>query len=192
MSNNKSPWGNRPTGGNGSGGNKNPWGQGPQRPDRNRPKAGETSPDLDNVIQGFKSRMRGGGGPNSGGGGNGPLGKYGPFGIFLLVAGLILISTCFYTVDQQEEAVVLRFGEYQRSATPGLNYKLPTPIETKIVRKTRVVQEINIGGTRQTSLMLTGDENIVDIEFKVFWRISSLPDYIFNVCLLYTSPSPRD
>lgn len=181
MSDNKSPWGNGPSG-NGSGGGKKPWGQG-GRPDRNKPRAGETSPDLDNVIRGFKSQFGGGGGGNRnmGGGGNSPLSKFGPFGMFLLVGAIYVISTSFYTVDQQEEALVLRFGEYSRTAPPGLNFKMPSPVETVIKRKTREVKKIDIGGTARTSLMLTGDENIVDIDFTVLWRINNLNHYIFNV-----------
>ncbi|MGJ8563496.1 MAG: FtsH protease activity modulator HflK [Alphaproteobacteria bacterium] len=183
MSNNKSPWGSGPSG-NGSGGGKKPWGQG-GRPDRNKPKAGETSPDLDNVIQGFKSQFgRGGRGPRGGGGnggGSGPLAKFGPFGIFLLLGGILLVGSSFYTVDQQEEALVLRFGEYSRTAPPGLNFKFPVPMETVIKRKTREVKKIDIGGSAQTSLMLTGDENIVDIDFTVLWRINDLNNFIFNV-----------
>lgn len=183
MSKNKSPWGSGP-GGNGSGGGKKPWGQG-GRPDRNKPKAGETSPDLDNVIEGFKNQFgrnnRGSGGGRNSGGGGGPLAKFGPFGIFLLVGGVLLAASSFYTVDQQEEALVLRFGEYSRTAPPGLNFKFPVPVETVIKRKTREVKKIDIGGTNQTSLMLTGDENIVDIDFTVLWRISDLNNFIFNV-----------
>ncbi len=183
MSNNKSPWGNSP-GGNGSGGGKKPWGQGAGRPDRNKPRAGETSPDLDNVIQGFKSQFgRGGNGPRGGGsgGGSGPLSKFGPFGIFLLLGVVFMVGTSVYTVDQQEEALVLRFGEYSRTAPPGLNFKLPYPVETTIKEKTREVKKIDIGGSPGASLMLTGDENIVDIDFTVLWRISELNDFIFNV-----------
>lgn len=181
MSDNKSPWGSS-SGGNGSGGGKKPWGQGGGRPDRNKPRAGETSPDLDNVIRGFKNQFGGGGGGRkNGGGGNGPLAKFGPFGIFIVAAAIWLFSTAIYTVDQQEEALVLRFGEYSRTSPPGLNFKMPYPVETVIKRKTREVKKIDIGGTARTSLMLTGDENIVDINFTVLWRINDLNHYIFNV-----------
>lgn len=188
MSDNKSPWG-------GSGGKKpgrpsgqNPWGSGNNQPDRNRPRPSETSPDLENVIQGFKTRLGGGGnGGNGGGGGRrgsgpaGPLQKFGPFGIVVGVGILAMLLSTVYQVDQQEEAVVLRFGKYERTAPPGLNFKLPTPFETVIKERTRVVQKTTIGGNDSTSLMLTGDENIVDIDFTVLWRINDLKDYIFEV-----------
>jgi membrane protease subunit HflK len=178
MSDNKSPWGNRPSG-NGSGGKKNPWGQG-GRPDRNRPRAGENSPDLDNVIQGFKDRVRGsGGGPRRSGGGNpnNPFSRFGPFGLFILIGLLFLIVSCFYTVKQQEEAVILRFGEYSRTTVSGLHLKLPTPIET--VHKVIVTTQRPIESTK--NLVLTGDENIADIDFTVRWNIKNSENYLFNL-----------
>lgn len=183
MADNKSPWGNSGKGNGGgkkrpTGSGQNPWGQG--NPDRNKPRPGETSPDLDNVIQGFKNRAFGGGGPR-GPRPNGPLQKFGPFGIFIAVGLAAMLLSTVYQVDQQEEAVVLRFGKYARTVSPGLNFKMPTPFETVAKEKTRVVQKTNIGGNDNSSLMLTGDENIVDIDFTVLWRINDLKNYIFEV-----------
>ena len=179
MSKNKSPWGSKP-GGNGPGKGNSPWGQGGNRPGGNNPRP-DNAPDLDNVIQGFKKRVGGGGGGRrSGGNSQTPFGRFGPFGAFVAVGVLALLVSTVYTVDQKEEALVLRFGEYARTTQPGLNFKLPTPIETVIKRETRVVNKIDIGG-RESSLMLTGDENIVDIDFTVLWRISDLNNFIFNV-----------
>ena len=184
MSNNKSPWGSGSggsgSGGNGSGGGKKPWGQG-GRPDRSKPRPGEASPDLDNVIQGFKNQFgKGGGGrgPRGGGGNdNNPLTRYGPFGIFVLVGLVFLIASCFYTVKQQEEAVVLRFGEYSRTTVSGLHLKLPTPIETTY--KINVTTQRSIESSK--NLVLTGDENIADIDFTVRWNVKSSEDFLFNL-----------
>jgi len=182
MPDKKSPWGN---GSSGGGGKKSPWGQGGNkggRPDRSRPTATDKSPDLENVIQGFKTRFGGpGGGGRGTGGGDGTPSKFGPFTIFLAVGVIALLISMVYQVDQQEEAVVLRFGEYNRTAPPGLNFKMPTPFETVMKRPTRVIQKTTIGGNDRTSLMLTGDENIVDIDFTVLWRINDLKNYIFEV-----------
>ena len=190
MADNNSPWGPKGSGKGtgGSGGNKSPWGAGSSGT------AGDRSPELDNVIEGFKNIKRrpgrpGGPGrppvrrPSGGGGGFGDirLGPLGPLGIALGLAGLLLVSTMFYTVDQTERALVLRFGDYVRTAEPGLNFKLPNPIETKIVRQTEIIQKMEIGGNDASSLMLTGDENIVDIDFTVLWRINNLADYYFEV-----------
>lgn len=182
MPDNNSPWGNK--GGGGKKPGQNPWGNGGNqgKPDRNRPKPGEGSPDLDNVIQGFKDRVRKGGGGSGGRSGPPtPLQKFGPLGIAAVVGVLFLLASTIYTVDQQEEGVVLRFGKYARTVPPGLNFKMPTPFETVVKAKTRVVQKTTVGGNDNSSLMLTGDENIVDIDFTVLWRINDLKNYIFEV-----------
>ena len=183
MSDKKSPWGSSGGKKPGKGSGQSPWGNG--RPDRNRPRPNETSPDLENVIQGFKTRIgaggSGGGGRRGGGNPNSPLQKFGPFGLILLAGVAFMALSTVYQVDQQEEAVVLRFGKYERTSPPGLNFKLPTPFETIEKRRTKVVQKTAIGGNDNTSLMLTGDENIVDIDFTVLWRINDLKDFIFEV-----------
>ena len=176
MSDNKSPWGQGPKK---PSGNNSPWGSGGNKPDRNRPKPGESSPDLENVIQGFTKRVRGGG-PRRGGngfGGNGPLEKFGPLGMFVIVGVVVLALSCVYQVSQQEEAVVLRFGEYSRTTTSGLNFKLPTPIET--VHKIDVTTQRAVGSNN--NLVLTGDESIANVDFTVRWNIKSAEDYLFNL-----------
>lgn len=177
---NNSPWG-KPKGSSGNG--NNPWGQG--KPDRTRPKPGEGSPDLDNVIQGFKTRVKRGG---SGGGGRGGFGGNGggditfPKWIFVAGAAVLLLSTSIFTVQGNERAVVLRFGDYQRTAGPGLHFKLPAPFETKIKRNVTQQRETRVGVRNPAeSLMLTGDENIVDINFTVLWVIKDLESYLFKV-----------
>lgn len=185
MSKNKSPWGSGSggSGNGGSGGGKTPWGQGNQGGQGPRPVGGATN--SEKVIQDFKDRFGAGGGRGGrrgpGGGGDSPMNKVGPLGLLATVALIALLASCIYTVDQKEEAMVLRFGEYKRTVAPGLNFKLPYPIETTVIRETRVVNKIDIGGSDKTSLMLTGDENIVDINFTVLWRISDLNNFIFNV-----------
>jgi membrane protease subunit HflK len=93
---------------------------------------------------------------------------------------------------------VLRFGQFTRIAPPGLNYHIPYPVETVLTPKALRVNRIDVGmridddlrrgGTRmrdvpEESLMLTGDENIVDVDFTVFWRIkpNGVGDYLFNI-----------
>ncbi len=174
MPDNKSPWGNK-----GGGGKKpnNPWGNRPGgqgKPDRARPKPGDASPDLENVIQGFKSRVRGGG---RGGKPSGPLQKFGPLGMIAIIGVLMLLVSCFYTVAQQEEAVVLRFGKYSRTTESGLHFKMPTPVET--VMKVNVTSERSVGSSK--NLVLTGDENIADVDFTVRWNVKDPKNFIFNL-----------
>lgn len=112
------------------------------------------------------------------------------------IAFLVWLASGFYIVEEEEQAVVLRFGEFVRIADPGPNYHIPTPIEKAIKLKVTRVEREEIGfrggsgSTNQTrsgknvpeeSLMLTGDENIVDINFVVQWKIKNIQDYIFNI-----------
>ncbi|MEK6734507.1 MAG: FtsH protease activity modulator HflK, partial [Pseudomonadota bacterium] len=95
-------------------------------------------------------------------------------------------------------ALVIRFGKYERTANTGLNYHLPSPIESIIKEKVATLRKEEIGfrsakkdlssadfnpsnNVMQESLMLTGDENIVDINFIVQWKISNLKDFVFNI-----------
>lgn len=106
-------------------------------------------------------------------------------GIFFL-----WLLTGIYTVQQDEQAAVLRFGKWVRTTDPGLNYHLPAPIETALIRNvtsinvftnTNANQALSSGLSGEGALMLTGDENIVDVQFAVNWRIKNLGDFLFNV-----------
>jgi modulator of FtsH protease HflK len=116
----------------------------------------------------------------------------------LLVVVAIWAMSGFYRVQSEELGVVLRFGKYVRDAQPGLNYHLPYPIETVLLPKALRVSTLSIGMTLiddparrgrtmrdvpEESLMLTGDENIVDVDFTVLWRIKpkGVADYLFNI-----------
>jgi membrane protease subunit HflK len=113
-----------------------------------------------------------------------------------LVVPLILVylATGLYTVQPDEQGVVRRFGRYQRTSNPGINYRLPWPIETVVTPKVTEVKRIEIGfrtlkhttparyeDRAEESLMLTGDENIVDAEVIVQWRIKDPAAYLFHV-----------
>lgn len=111
----------------------------------------------------------------------------------ILVGGWLLSG--FYRVQPDEQGVVLRFGAFNRTTPPGLNYALPWPIETVLTPRVTRINRIDVGfrseveGTRpvptrvvpEESLMLTGDENIIDINFAVFWRIRDAGDFLFNI-----------
>ena len=184
------PWNNQgnngggPWGGGGNGGNNggNPWGSGggPQRPS-GRP----NPPDLEKVFNEFKSSL-GGKVPGSGAPKR------------LIILGLIILlgiwaATGFYRVNPQQQGVVLRFGEWIRTTGPGLHYHLPFPIEQVMTPDVTRDNRLEIGfrdiagssATRRDiideSLMITGDENIVDIDFVVFWRIADAGAYLFNL-----------
>jgi membrane protease subunit HflK len=91
-----------------------------------------------------------------------------------------------YFVQPNEQAVVTTFGRYSRSETPGLRYHLPAPIERVERVQVTSLNRIDIGGASgadipEESLMLTGDENIVDLDFSVTWRVADAPRYVFTL-----------
>jgi membrane protease subunit HflK len=180
------PWSNQGGGPWGSG-PKGPWGSGPQS-------TGPTPPDLEDLLRRSQDKLR-----------NvlpGNLGSRG-FLVIVTVAVLAWLSSGLFTVQPDELGVVTRFGKYVRDATPqsgfvgGLNYHMPYPIEAVQTTKVLTVRQIDVGmsiqqdarrGTitrdvPQESLMLTGDENIVDVDFSVFWLIkpNGAADYLFNI-----------
>ena len=116
----------------------------------------------------------------------------GPFVALVAVIAIILIGFFGFTVrvNPEELGIVLRFGKYVRQLPPGLNFRWPYPIEQVELPKVTRVNRIEIGmrdtsGTvrnvPEESLMLTGDENIVDVDFVVFWQIKNASDYLFNI-----------
>ena len=118
-----------------------------------------------------------------------PKDNYGGYIKYGIVALLLLwLISGFYQVQPSEEGVVLRFGKYLETTSAGLHYHLPYPVEDVI--KVNVSQErsINLGtaasdgyNTFTESHMLTGDENIVDINLTVVWKIKDAKDYLFNM-----------
>ena len=158
------------------GGNQGPWGGPPRGP---RP------PNLEDLLKGGQDRFRQ----------IFPGGFWATSGIVFVAAAILAIWLLFgfYRVLPDEQGVVLRFGAYDRTTAPGLHYHLPPPIETVYTPKVTVVNQIDIGFRRtgfrgekvdqvpEESLMLTGDENIVDVSFTVQWLINNARDYLFNI-----------
>lgn len=180
------PWNSQGGGGWQGGGGPGPWGGRPGG-------GGQQPPDLEELLRRSQEKVKSlfpGGGPSS-------IGRKGLVLVGLAILGLWLASG-IYTVQPDEQGLVTRFGELNRVSTPGLKYHLPAPIEA--VEKVPVtrVNRIEIGfrsagqqtGARTTgtardvsdeALMLTGDENIIDINFVVLWKIGSGADFRFNV-----------
>lgn len=179
------PWGGS-GGGNGGGKGDSPWGR-PGGSDRPGSSEGSDRPaDLEESIRRMQERFkrRGGGSSGSGGRGSGSGGRgIGTLGILIiLIVGLVgWLMTGIYQVNEQESAVVLRFGKVHRTEGPGFKIRLPNPIEQHFPVPVNVITETQIGGSVEESLMLTGDENIVDIDFSINWRIRSPQQYLFNV-----------
>jgi membrane protease subunit HflK len=129
-----------------------------------------------------------------------PGGNLGGRGFALIVLGVLVLwgFSGFFRVEPDELGVVLRFGKQVREVQPGLNYHLPYPIEKVLTPKAlrinkidigmRIVDDLRRGGTTtrdvpEESLMLTGDENIVDVDFSVLWKVkpTGVGDYLFNI-----------
>ena len=148
------------------GGGQDPWNSG------NRKNGGGSPPDIDELLNRLKARFGSGGGRR--GGGSSPGG-----GSVLLLAMLITAlwaATGFYVIDEQQRGVVLRFGEHLATTGPGLRWHVPWPVEK--VEKVNVTQ---VRSVTDRADMLTQDENIVELELKVQYRLSSAEDYLFNV-----------
>jgi membrane protease subunit HflK len=175
------PWQNQ--GGGGSGGGGGPWGGGQSPWGRGR---GPQAPNLEEVLRRGQDRFRR---MMPGGFGSGR-------GVIIVAVVLIAIwlLSGFYRVQPDEQGVVLRFGAMNRLTPPGLNYHLPAPIESALTPKVTRVTPTEVGfrtdqsGGRgnvrevpEEALMLTGDENIVHVDFTVFWLIKDATKFLFNI-----------
>jgi membrane protease subunit HflK len=168
---NKGPWGGGSGGGSGPGGPRNPWGGGGSGG------GNRGSPDFDEFIRRSQERLRSG---LPGGSRGGSL----PWGYILLgVVGIWLAFTSMYRVEPQERGVVQRFGKYVATTGPGFHFKLPAPIETVVKPEVEAVRTIEIGTPDGSSenLMLTGDQNIIDIAYAIRWKIKDPENFLFQL-----------
>jgi membrane protease subunit HflK len=177
------PWSTQGGGGGRKGGSGGPWGNSPDGGGSGDP------PDFEDMLKRGKERFREAM-PGTGGGGGGLIG---------IVALVALLAAAFYLftvrINPDELGIVTRFGKYDRTLSPGLNFRLPPPVEEVFAPKVTVVNQLQIGFKGSTdprnnytgrdipeeSLMLTGDENIVDVDFTVFWLIKNPQDFLFNI-----------
>ena len=177
----KGPWG--PAGGDGNdpppgGGNGGPWRDPPGRGRRSSIPSGGNVSSLDDFLR--RSRARFGG--NGGGGGfpgkpDRSLIMWGLLGFIILW----LLFTTMHRITPGERGVVTRFGRYSQTLGPGISLTLPAPIDA--VRKIDVenIQTIDLGSSSTETLMLTGDQNIIDIAYSVRWNIRDPELYLFEL-----------
>ncbi len=161
--NDRDPWGSGNRGGNGGGDNQGP-------------------PDLDEALKKGLDKLNslfGGKGGKGGSGGSGPSQGSGGFGLVLALIGLVLfgflVYESVYIVDERENAVVLRFGKYHTTTMPGLNFKLP------LVDDVRKVTVTDVRSFRSSGAMLTEDENIVNVNLSVQYRVNEPRHFVLNV-----------
>ncbi|KQI71274.1 hypothetical protein AN191_13390 [Loktanella sp. 5RATIMAR09] len=181
--NNGGPWGGG--GNNGSGGGDDNRGGGGRKPNNDGPNI----PEIDELVNKGREQLRvlmggGGGRGGSGGtGGDGPQMTRGTVGLGILAVAALWLYASFYTVRPEERAVELFLGDFLEIGEPGLNFA-PWPIVTREVITVTTERNIDIGTSRtgmDAGLMLTGDENIVDIDFQVVWNIVDPEEYLFNL-----------
>jgi membrane protease subunit HflK len=166
---------------------KNPWGDN----NKNQPHKKNNNnqpPNLDEFFNDFQQKFK-----NIMPSGNGWV-----VGLFGVVAVVGWLSTGFYRVKTGEQGIVLQFGKYLKTTSSGLNYHLPYPIQQKIIVDMELNRNISVGKSRpvknnqnylqsvsfpteETHQMLTGDENILTIDFDVRWKVSNASDYLFKV-----------
>ncbi|GLO69602.1 HflK protein [Phaeobacter inhibens] len=191
--NNGGPWGGGGSSG-GSGNRGNNQGGDDNRGGGRRPDDGQI-PEIDELVKKGQEQLRvlmggrgggtgGGGRGGAGGGGGGPQLTKGTLALGALAAVGFWAFASFYTVKPEEQSVELFLGEYSATGQPGLNFA-PWPLVTKeILPVTREqTEDIGVGGgiSSDAGLMLTGDENIVDIDFQVVWNINDPAKYLFNL-----------
>ncbi|HEX2591532.1 MAG TPA: FtsH protease activity modulator HflK [Rhizomicrobium sp.] len=178
------PWTNQSGGGNGS--DRGPWGRGPTGGSGG---GGNGPPDLEELLRQGQDRLR-----------RlvpGPGFTTGSLLVVILILAVVWLATGFYTVGTNEQGVVLRFGKYVATTSPGIRYHLPWPIETAYTPAVTQSNQITIGyrvngegdqsapeEVSEESLMLTGDENIIDVNFTVQWQIKDVSAFLFNVARL--------
>jgi len=150
--------------------NKSPWEKGPQ------------PPDIDELLSNLQDKFKIG------------LPQKGVFSYIIILAIIVWLATGIFIIDPEEQGVIKRFGEVTEVVGPGPHYHLPTPIETVQIAPVTAVRRLEIGfrtiqlgppakyrRVLKESLMLTGDENIIDVQFIVQYRISDLENYLYSL-----------
>lgn len=148
-------------------------------------------PDLDELLRNFNKKISeffGGKGSGNKAGGTGSPQSFGVgIGLIVLIVALLWIASGFYIVDASSRGVVLRFGKYVETTQPGPRWHMPFPIESVEVVSVSQVKTVEIGYRENVknkmlkeSLMLTADENIIDIQFAVQYFLKEPTEYLFN------------
>ena len=188
--NSEGPWGN---GGKNNNEKKSPWGSSDDdKPGKTTNDPIGSVPEIDEIVRKGQEKLRsilggkgGGSGPNGTRNGSSGGSARGPISLVLLALAGFWAYSSFYTVKPEEQSIELFLGSYYKTGTSGLNFA-PWPIvRAEVLTTTREnTEDIGIGirgGRADDGLMLTGDENIVDIDFQVVWNISDPREFLFNL-----------
>jgi len=188
MSLNDPQWGNR-----GEGDGDKPNSGGPRRPNQGPPDLEELWRDFNRKLNGMFGKKGGGGGNGGGDGPRMPQVDFNPkflgggIGLLVALAIVVWLASGFYIVDASQRGIVLQFGKYKETTDPGLRWRLPYPIQSVDLVNLTGVRTIEIGyrGSERNkvlkeALMLTDDENIVNIQFAVQYILNDPSEYLFN------------
>ena len=178
----KGPWGSPPGNGGGQepppgGEPPGPWGDPPKR----RTSRGPTSPvtSLDEFLKRGRGRL--GGGPGGGFTFGGKPERSIFFWAIAVIAVLWLLLTTMHRIAPGERGVVTRFGRYSSTLTPGISLTLPSPIDRVQKIDVEEIREVTLGSAAEETLMLTGDQNIIDIAYQVRWNIRDPEKFLFEL-----------
>ncbi len=171
----------------------------PRQEERPRqPQKQDGPPDLDQLWTDFNNRLnnlfkgKGQGGGNNqppssrGTGGDGMKSGIGA-GVVVLVAMVVWVFSGFFIIQEGQTGVVLQFGKYSYTTRPGINWRMPWPIQTHEVVNLSSIRSVEVGRANlikasnlKDSSMLTEDENIIDVKFAVQYRLKDASEYLFN------------
>ncbi len=184
---NEGPWGKKGQSGSGDGSGNDGQGEGPRNP-WDIPPGGPRRPQGPSVLDQLTQRLRGRfGGGGSGGGG----GQFGGFGggnewriirnVGLALLGIWILFTSFHQIGAQEEGVITRFGSYAGKLSPGVGLTLPSPIDHVTKLDVQAIDTIDIPDGAAENLVLTGDQNIIDLAYSVRWDIKNAENFLFQL-----------
>ncbi|MBL0115064.1 MAG: protease modulator HflK [Sphingomonadales bacterium] len=170
------PWGGRGKGGggdSGGGGPRNPWNQ---PPGGGKPRGPRGTSVLDQLLEQLRG-LFGAGGPLPGGG-NGA--SFVRFGLIALIV-IWLLFTSFHRIEPQQEGVITRFGKYAGKLEPGIGMTLPAPIDRVEKVNIRGIKSIDVPDGSGQNLILTGDQNGIDLAYQVRWSVRQPENFLFEL-----------
>ena len=170
----KGPWGPKGGGDEPVEPARSPWGEGPKKRSPAGPKGGNIT-SLDDFLRKSRARWSPGGGlPGR------PSGSVILWAILGVIA-LVLVFTSFHVIAPEERGVITRFGRYAGTLEPGVGLTLPAPIDRVQKIDVNNIRTVDLGSPTSEDLMLTGDQNIIDIAYSVRWNIRDPEQYLFEI-----------